>query len=61
MFSKDVSEVEQALVLKLSAVHLAWVKLYRMKKDGERWSEADFAANVYNMVRAAAIEDCYHR
>ncbi|GJJ09911.1 hypothetical protein Clacol_004135 [Clathrus columnatus] len=45
----------------LTTVKLAWNKLQAMRRSGEKWSEADFAANVYNVFRAPTIHRSSYR
>ena len=52
---------EEDLVEELSCVYVAWKKLMQMKDSKERWSEADFAANVYNVLRSTALRRCSYR
>ena len=54
-------ESEDELVEELSCVYMAWKKLVQMKESKERWSEADYAANVYNILRSAALKKCSYR
>ncbi|KAF7320119.1 hypothetical protein MKEN_00796300 [Mycena kentingensis (nom. inval.)] len=50
----------EELLPRLTIVHSAWRKLKSMNKS-EKWSEADYAANVYNVIRAPAIRESTHR
>ncbi|KAF8528309.1 hypothetical protein JB92DRAFT_2864577 [Gautieria morchelliformis] len=45
----------------LTTVRLAWKRLQSMRRDGEKWSEADYAANVYNLFRSTAIHRSTYR
>ncbi|KAJ7900186.1 hypothetical protein B0H14DRAFT_2672638 [Mycena olivaceomarginata] len=42
-------------------VHSAWRRLKMMKQSKEKYSEADYAANVYNVFRSPAIRESTHR
>lgn len=48
------SEVHE-LFEELMTVRLAWQRLQSMRRFREKWSEADYAANVYNLFRCPAI------
>jgi len=51
----------QELVEELTTVRLAWHRLRSMRHSGEKWSEADYAANVYNLFRGPAIRRSTYR
>ncbi|KAI5124086.1 hypothetical protein M0805_000901 [Coniferiporia weirii] len=55
------TEKQELLLAELSTVFLAWSQLVRMKRTKERWSEADFAANVYNVLRSPAVRESSYR
>ncbi|KLO15054.1 hypothetical protein SCHPADRAFT_902769 [Schizopora paradoxa] len=62
LFSKELStESCEDLLSELSCVLLAWKKLQWMRRNNERWSEADFAANVYNILRSTAVHESSYR
>ena len=62
LFSElEPSESPEGLVEELSCAYVAWKKLVQMKESKERWSEADFAANVYNLLRSTALTNCSYR
>ncbi|KAF7339600.1 hypothetical protein MSAN_02174500 [Mycena sanguinolenta] len=45
------------LLEKIGIVHSAWRRLDMMKQSKEKYSEADYAANVYNVFRSPAIQE----
>ncbi|KAJ7042397.1 hypothetical protein C8F04DRAFT_76119 [Mycena alexandri] len=45
----------------MAIVHSAWRRLKVMIKSKEKYSEADFAANVYNVFRSPAIRESTHK
>ncbi|KAJ7492771.1 hypothetical protein FB451DRAFT_1219524 [Mycena latifolia] len=49
------------LFAKMSIVFSAWRRLKLMRKSKEKWSEADYAANVYNVFRSPAIHESTHK
>ncbi|KAJ6574956.1 hypothetical protein B0H19DRAFT_1208496 [Mycena capillaripes] len=49
------------LFTKMAIVHSAWRRLKMMRKSKEKYSEADFAANVYNVFRSPAIRESTHK
>ncbi|KAJ6519671.1 hypothetical protein C8R45DRAFT_754452, partial [Mycena sanguinolenta] len=49
------------LLEKMGMVHSAWRRLDMMKQSKEKYSEADYAANVYNVFRSPAIQESTHR
>ncbi|KAF8078771.1 hypothetical protein FPV67DRAFT_1558000 [Lyophyllum atratum] len=49
------------LYAEVSIVFSAWRRLRWMRKSKEKWSEADYVANVYNVFRSPAIRDSVHR
>jgi len=62
LFTKDLdTESCEGLLSELSCVLLAWKKLLWLRRNNERWSEADFAANVYNMLRSSAVRESSYR
>lgn len=62
LFSEHVkSEMRKDLLSDLSCVFLAWRQLQWMRKAKEKWSEADFAANVYNVFRSPAVRESAYR
>ncbi|KAJ7293426.1 hypothetical protein C8J57DRAFT_1551915 [Mycena rebaudengoi] len=60
LFCDKTADV-QGLFSKMTFVHSAWKRLNIMRKSKERWSEADYAANVYNVFRSPAIRESTHR
>ncbi|KAG2350186.1 hypothetical protein BDR05DRAFT_954287, partial [Suillus weaverae] len=42
-------------------VFSAWKRLAKMRSSKEKWSEADFVANVYNVFRTSAIRESTFR
>ncbi|KDQ63426.1 hypothetical protein JAAARDRAFT_120944 [Jaapia argillacea MUCL 33604] len=62
LFSDDLSFAESKhLFADLSIVFSAWSKLNWMLKSKEKWSEADYVSNVYNVFRNPAIRQSTHR
>jgi hypothetical protein len=49
LFCDKTADV-QGLFSKMTFVHSAWKRLNIMRKSKERWSEADYAANVLACV-----------
>ncbi|KAI0734487.1 hypothetical protein C8Q72DRAFT_394605 [Fomitopsis betulina] len=43
------------LLSELQTVFSTWTKLTEMSKSSRKWSEADYAANIYNVIRGPAI------
>jgi solute carrier family 25 carnitine/acylcarnitine transporter 20/29 len=39
----------------------AWKRLLQMRKSRQKWSEADFVANVYNVFRSPALRESTYR
>jgi solute carrier family 25 carnitine/acylcarnitine transporter 20/29 len=46
---------DKSLFTDLCAVFTAWKRLRAQRVSGEKWSEADFAANVYNVFRSPTV------
>lgn len=44
-----------------SIVYHAWKRLHKMCDSNERWSEADYVANVYNIIRSPAVRESVYR
>ncbi|KAG1717962.1 hypothetical protein EDD22DRAFT_983737 [Suillus occidentalis] len=42
-------------------VFSAWKRLIKMRSSKEKWSEADFVANVYNVFRTSAVRESTFR
>ncbi|KAF8578742.1 hypothetical protein K439DRAFT_1416924 [Ramaria rubella] len=64
LFSRDTiygTFETHELFEELMAVHMAWKRLQNMRRSGQRWSEADYAANVYNLFRSPAIHRSAYR
>jgi len=58
----EISDSEiRGLFPKMVIVHSAWRRLKMMRKSKEKYSEADYAANVYNVFRSPAIRESTHR
>jgi len=55
--SVDISEIYAEMTIVFSA----WRRLRWMRKSKEKWSEADFVANVYNVFRSPALRESTHR
>ena len=62
LFSKKVKleDIEEC-VSDICTVFKAWRQLLLMKESNERWSEADFAALVYDVLRTPAVRDSSYR
>jgi len=45
----------------ITTVVSAWRRLRRMRMSKEKWSEGDFAANVYNVLRSPALHESTYR
>ncbi|KAF9462090.1 hypothetical protein BDZ94DRAFT_1290407 [Collybia nuda] len=52
---------QRELYAEISVVFCAWKRLQWMRKSREKWSEADYAANVYNVFRSPAVQESTHR
>jgi len=62
LFSDKISPQAGAEIFaEISVVFLAWSRLRSMRSSKEKWSEADFAANVYNLIRNPAVRQSTHR
>jgi len=62
LFSDEVSSMHIAeLYAEITIVFSAWRRLERMQKSKEKWSEADYTANVYNVFRSPALHKSTHR
>ncbi|KAL1951285.1 hypothetical protein VTO73DRAFT_434 [Trametes versicolor] len=57
LFSADVPHDDEAkrILGDLQVVFMAWESARRMRESSRKWSEADYAAGVYGLVRRAAI------
>jgi solute carrier family 25 carnitine/acylcarnitine transporter 20/29 len=51
----------QALFTDLHAVFLAWKRLKQMTSSHQKWSESDYATNVYNVFRSPAVRHSSYR
>ncbi|KZT72792.1 hypothetical protein DAEQUDRAFT_762604 [Daedalea quercina L-15889] len=57
LFGTQVStDDSKHLLSELQVVFSAWKRLRKMRKSSRKWSEADYAANVYNVIRSPAIQ-----
>jgi solute carrier family 25 carnitine/acylcarnitine transporter 20/29 len=62
LFSDELSSTNIAeLYTEIAIVFTAWRGLQQMRKSKEKWSEADFTANVYNVFRSPALHKSTHR
>ncbi|KAJ6509385.1 hypothetical protein C8R47DRAFT_965641 [Mycena vitilis] len=61
LFGEIAKSKIPGLFPKMVAVHSAWRRLKMMRESKEKYSEADFAANVYNVFRSPAIRESTHR
>ncbi|KAJ6621583.1 hypothetical protein B0H10DRAFT_2162956 [Mycena sp. CBHHK59/15] len=62
LFSENITDSNiRGLFPRMSIIFSAWKRLKLMKKSKEKWSEADYAANVYNVFRSPAIRESTHR
>ncbi|KAF8846231.1 hypothetical protein BDN67DRAFT_26728 [Paxillus ammoniavirescens] len=55
------SSGNEELLEEISVVYLAWKRLRKLRASNEKWSEADYVANVYNVFRSPAIKDSVFR
>jgi len=60
LFSENIAD-SQGLFAKMTIIYSAWRRLKLMRTSNEKWSEADFVANVYNVFRSPAIRDSTHK
>ncbi|KAJ7706337.1 hypothetical protein B0H17DRAFT_624226 [Mycena rosella] len=60
LYSESIVD-SKGLFSKMSIVFSAWRRLKVMRKSKEKWSEADYAANVYNVFRSPAIHESTHK
>ncbi|KAG6911552.1 hypothetical protein DXG01_011854 [Tephrocybe rancida] len=64
LFSDKVGDLlpeSPGLYAEASIVLSAWQRLCWMRKSKEKWSEADYVANVYNVFRSPAIKESTQR
>ncbi|KAH7913002.1 hypothetical protein BJ138DRAFT_1111829 [Hygrophoropsis aurantiaca] len=62
LFSSQAKDQENnQLFEEIAVVFLAWKRLRQMRDRKEKWSEADYVANVYNVFRSPAIRDSTYR
>ncbi|KAG1749841.1 uncharacterized protein EDB91DRAFT_1235288 [Suillus paluster] len=61
LFSDDVTHASNELFEDVCVVFSAWKRLAKMRNSKEKWSEADFVANVYNVFRTSAIRESTFR
>lgn len=62
LFSNTLSSPNMSeLYAEIVTVFSAWKRLCRMRQSKEKWSEADFAANVYNVFRSPALRESTYR
>ena len=62
LFSKRVKlEDTEECVSDLCTVFSSWRQLLLMKESNERWSEADYAALVYDVLRTPAVRNSSYR
>ncbi|KAF9229122.1 hypothetical protein BS17DRAFT_4779 [Gyrodon lividus] len=52
---------DEELWEEISVVYLAWKRLHKLRVSNEKWSEADYVANVYNVLRSPAIKESVFR
>jgi len=59
----DAVDPEQGITMftEIPVVFSAWERLQRMRKSREKWSEADYVANVYNVFRSPALHGSMYR
>ncbi|KAI8981245.1 hypothetical protein BD414DRAFT_419862 [Trametes punicea] len=58
LYSAEVSYDDEAksILRDLNTVFVAWDRAKKMRKSTQKFSEADYAAKVYGLVRTAAVE-----
>ncbi|KAG1757739.1 hypothetical protein EDB19DRAFT_61748 [Suillus lakei] len=62
LFSDDVAHcASNELFEDVCVVFSAWKRLAKMRSSKEKWSEADFVANVYNVFRTSAFRESTFR
>ncbi|TFY76433.1 hypothetical protein EWM64_g7580 [Hericium alpestre] len=62
LFSDDVIvQASVELCDDMRSVFGAWKRLRRMRESQERLSEADYASNVYDVLRSMALSKCSYR
>jgi len=62
LFCEDDGTMDLAeLYSDITIVYSAWRRLRYMRQSNEKWSEADFVANVYNIFRSPAIRKSTQR
>jgi len=60
LFGSDPGNTIQ-LFAQLITVYNVWERLQRMQKSDEKWSEADYVANIYNVLRSPAVSRSIYR
>ncbi|KAH9837164.1 uncharacterized protein C8Q71DRAFT_857479 [Rhodofomes roseus] len=62
LFTSQVAENDsKQLLSELQIVFSAWNRIRKMRQSSRKWSEADFAANVYNVIRSPAVQQGDYR
>jgi len=62
LFSASANNADVAdLYAEISIVYSAWKRMQRMRSSSEKWSEADYVANVYNLIRSPALRQSSQR
>ncbi|KAH7929332.1 hypothetical protein BV22DRAFT_1192082 [Leucogyrophana mollusca] len=62
LFSQHINtEESDELFEEIAIVFSAWKRLRQMRSCKEKWSEADYVANVYNVFRSPAVRDSIYR
>ncbi|KAF9244556.1 hypothetical protein BU15DRAFT_42061, partial [Melanogaster broomeanus] len=61
LFSSPAAAGDGDILEEISVVYLAWKRLRKLRASNEKWSEADYVANVYNVFRSPAIRDSTFR
>ncbi|KAL4070810.1 hypothetical protein J3A83DRAFT_4358899 [Scleroderma citrinum] len=61
LFSSANSTEDGAILEDVVSVYHAWKRLRKMRASKEKWSEADYVANVYNAVRSPAVQESVYR
>ncbi|KAH9937050.1 uncharacterized protein B0H18DRAFT_185722 [Fomitopsis serialis] len=57
LFASQVAKEEnKQLLCELQVVLSAWKRIKKMRASSRKWSEADYAANVYNVIRSPAVQ-----
>ncbi|KIJ68197.1 hypothetical protein HYDPIDRAFT_36698 [Hydnomerulius pinastri MD-312] len=61
LFSNAATAGNEEILEEVSVVYLAWKRLRKMRAGSEKWSEAEYVANVYNVFRSPAVRESVYR